>query len=264
MDLGLKGRTALITGSTAGIGYAAARGLASEGAHVILNGRTATRVEQAVARLRAEVPGGEVRGVAADVSTPAGCASLIEAVGPLDILVNNAGIFEPCPFEEIADEAWERFFQTNVMSGIRLSRAWLPRMMAQGWGRIVFVSSESALQIPVEMIHYGMTKTAQLAVARGLAERARGTGVTVNSVLPGPTASEGVADFVRQIGAQRGLDEKAMEREFFRSARPSSLLQRFLTPEEVAHLIVYTCSAAASGTTGAALLVDGGVVRSIA
>jgi NAD(P)-dependent dehydrogenase (short-subunit alcohol dehydrogenase family) len=264
MNLGLEGRTALITGSTAGIGYAAALVFAREKATVILNGRTPERVAQAVERLRAAVPGATVRGVAADVSTAAGCASLIEQVGDLDILVNNAGIFEPCAFEEIPDEAWERFFQTNVMSGIRLSRAWLPRMMAKNWGRIVFVSSESALQIPVEMIHYGMTKTAQLAVARGLAERARGTGVTVNSVLPGPTASEGVADFVRQIGAQRGLDEKAMEREFFSSARPSSLLQRFLTPEEVANLIVYTCSVAASGTTGAALLVDGGVVRSIA
>jgi NAD(P)-dependent dehydrogenase (short-subunit alcohol dehydrogenase family) len=198
------------------------------------------------------------------VSTAAGAASLVEQVGDLDVLVNNAGIFEPCPFEEIPDEAWERFFQTNVMSGVRLARAWLPRMLAKNWGRIVFVSSESALQIPVEMIHYGMTKTAQLAVARGLAERTRGTGVTVNSVLPGPTASEGVADFVRQMAAQRGLSEPDMEREFFATARPSSLLQRFLTPEEVANLIVYTCSAAASGTNGAALLVDGGVVRSIA
>lgn len=180
------------------------------------------------------------------------------------MLVNNAGVFDPCPFEDIPDTEWSRFFETNVMSGVRLARAWLPRMLARGFGRIVFVSSESALQIPVEMIHYGMTKTAQLAVARGLAERTRGTNVTVNSVLPGPTSSEGVADFVRQLGTQRGLSEAAMELEFFASARPSSILQRFISPDEVANLIVYVASEAANATNGAALLVDGGVVRSIA
>lgn len=263
MDLGLKGRTVLVTGSTAGIGYAAARAFAREGAHVVLNGRSRERVEATVARLRGEVAGAEVRGVDADLGTAAGATRLIEQAGDLDVLVNNAGVFEPRAFEEIADEEWTRLFETNVMSGVRLARAYLPKMLAKNYGRIVFVSSESALQIPVEMIHYGMTKTAQLAVARGLAERTRGTGVTVNSVLPGPTASEGVTDFVRELGAQRGLSEAAMEREFFASARPSSLLQRFITPEEVANLIVYVSGEAASATNGASLRVDGGVVRSI-
>ncbi len=263
MDLGLKGRTVLVTGSTAGIGYATARTFAREGARVVLNGRSRERVEATVARLRGEAPGAEVRGVDADVGTAAGAARLVEQAGELDVLVNNAGVFEPRAFEEITDEEWTRMFETNVMSGVRLARAYLPKMLAKNYGRIVFVSSESARQIPVEMIHYGMTKTAQLAVARGLAERTRGTGVTVNSVLPGPTSSEGVNDFVRELGAQRGLSEAAMEREFFASARPTSLLQRFITPDEVANLIVYVSSDAASATNGASLLVDGGVVRSI-
>lgn len=264
MDLGLKGRSALVTGSTAGIGFAAARALAREGAHVIVNGRSAERVAQAVERIRADAPGSEVRGAAADLSTAAGVEQLIAQVGPaLDILVNNAGIFEPKPFEDIPDEEWFRFFETNVMSGVRLARAWFPGMLARNSGRILFVSSESARQIPVEMIHYGMTKSAQLAIARGLAERTRGTNVTVNSVLPGPTSSEGVSEFVRQMGAQRGMSEAEMEREFFASARPSSLLQRFITPDEVANMIVYLASDAASATSGSSVLVDGGVVRSV-
>jgi NAD(P)-dependent dehydrogenase (short-subunit alcohol dehydrogenase family) len=263
MDLGLRGKRALVTGSTAGIGLAAARQLAAEGAVVVVNGRTTERVRSAARSIEDAVPGAEVRGVAADLGTAAGCAALVAEVPEVDVLVNNVGIFEPKPFEEIPDADWMRFFETNVMSGVRLARAYLPAMRERGWGRVVFVSSESAVQIPVEMIHYGMTKTAQIAVARGLAESLVGTGVTVNSVLPGPTSSEGVGDFVARLGESRGLDFAAMEREFFASARPSSLLQRFATPDEVAAMIVYVCSARASATTGAALRVDGGVVRSI-
>lgn len=264
MDLGLTARRALVTGSTAGIGYATARELAREGAHVTLNGRTASRVDAAVARLRAELPGARIDGVALDLGQAEGCNALFERLPAVDILVNNLGIFEPKPFAEIPDEDWLRFFEVNVLSGIRLSRHYVAGMRAQDWGRIVFVSSESGLQIPVEMIHYGMTKTAQLAVARGLAETLKGTGVTVNSVLPGPTASEGVGTFVADLAAQQGTDVTTVEREFFATARPSSILQRFATPEEVAAMIVYLCSARASATTGSALRVDGGVVRSIA
>jgi NAD(P)-dependent dehydrogenase (short-subunit alcohol dehydrogenase family) len=263
MDLGLKGKRALVTGSTAGIGFATARFLASEGAEVTINGRTAERVEAAVRTLEREVPGTVVSGVAADLGTAAGCAALTRGVSELDILVNNVGIFEPRPFEEIPDEDWLRFFETNVMSGVRLSRHYLPGMRKRDWGRIVFVSSESALQIPVEMIHYGMTKTAQIAVARGLAESLTGTGVTVNSVLPGPTRSEGVGDFITRLAEAQGTDAAAAERDFFATARPSSIIQRFATSDEVAAMIVYVCSARASATTGAALRVDGGVVRAV-
>lgn len=263
MDLGLTGKRALVTGSTAGIGYAAARALAREGAVVTINGRTSGRVEIALAQLQAEVPGATVSGFAADLSTAAGCAALVAGRPELDILVNNMGIFEPKPFEQITDGDWLRFFETNVLSGIRLARHYVPGMRARNWGRVVFVSSESAVQIPAEMIHYGMTKTAQLAVARGLAETLAGTGVTVNSVLPGPTASEGVGTFVEQMAKERGVDAATMEREFFATARPSSLIQRFATSDEVAAMIAYVCSAAASATTGAALRVDGGTVRSI-
>jgi NAD(P)-dependent dehydrogenase (short-subunit alcohol dehydrogenase family) len=264
MDLGLTGKLALVTGSTAGIGYATARRFAMEGAVVVVNGRTEARVIGAVETLRRAVPGADVRGVAADVGTAEGARALMAALPVVDVLVNNAGIFEPKDFFAIDDADWTRFFETNVMSGVRLSRHYLPVMLQRDWGRIVFVSSESGLQIPVEMIHYGTTKTAQLAVARGLAERARGSGVTVNSVLPGPTRSEGVGDFVRDLAKVRGVAEAEVERDFFTTARPSSLLGRFATPDEVANLIVYTCSAAASATTGASLRVDGGVVRSIA
>lgn len=263
MDLGLRGRRALVTGSTLGIGFAAARQLAAEGASVVLNGRSAERVDEAVGRLRAAVAGADVQGIAADLGTAEGCATVTAAFPDLDVLVNNLGIFEPRPFEEIADADWLRFFEVNVLSGVRLARHYLPGMRERDWGRIVFVSSESAVQIPVEMIHYGMTKTAQLAVARGLAESTAGSGVTVNSVLPGPTASEGVATFVGQMAESRGVDFATMEREFFAQARPSSLLQRFATPDEAAAMIVYVCSAQASATNGAALRVDGGVVRSI-
>jgi NAD(P)-dependent dehydrogenase (short-subunit alcohol dehydrogenase family) len=264
MDLGLTGKRALVTGSTAGIGYATAELLAREGASVIVNGRTAARVEAAAAKLRAEVSGASVAGFAADLAQAAGCDALIAAHPDVDVLVNNMGIFEPKPFEAITDQDWLRFFEANVLSGIRLSRHYVGGMRARNFGRIVFVSSESGLQIPAEMIHYGMTKTAQIAVARGLAESLAGTAVTVNSVLPGPTSSEGVGTFVAQLAESRKLSFEAMEREFFATARPSSLIQRFSTPEEVASLIVYVCSARASATTGAALRVDGGVVRSIA
>jgi NAD(P)-dependent dehydrogenase (short-subunit alcohol dehydrogenase family) len=263
MDLHLQGKRALVTGSTAGIGFATALGLAREAAVVVVNGRTWERTNAAADQIRKQMPGAEVKGVAADLSTAQGCEELIQAVPSVDLLVNNVGIFEPKPFEEILDADWTRFFETNVMSGVRLSRHYLKGMRERNWGRIVFLSSESGLQIPAEMIHYGMTKTAQLAIARGLAETTAGSGVTVNSVLPGPTCSEGVATFVERMAAQRGIDFETMEKEFFQHARPSSLLQRFATVEEVASMIVYVCSEAASATNGAALRVDGGVVRAI-
>jgi NAD(P)-dependent dehydrogenase (short-subunit alcohol dehydrogenase family) len=264
MDLGLRSKRALVTGSTAGIGYATARALAREGASVVLNGRTAQRVDEAVAKLRKEAPDAEVRGIALDLATADGANQLFGQLRDVDVLVNNLGIFEPKPFEQIPDEDWLRFFEVNVLSGIRLSRHYVAGMRARDWGRIVFVSSESGLQIPTEMIHYGMTKTAQLAVSRGLAETLAGTGVTVNSVLPGPTASEGVGDFVADLARQQKTDAASVEREFFKTARPSSLIQRFASPDEVAAMIAYVCSERASATTGAALRVDGGVLRSIA
>jgi len=264
MDLGLRGKQALVTGSTAGIGFATARQLAREGVHVTVNGRTAGRVDKALEQLRREAPEAQVHGIAADLGSATGCQAVINRLPDVDLLVNNLGIFEPKPFEQIPDEDWLRFFETNVLSGIRLARHYVSGMRTRNWGRIVFVSSESALQIPVEMIHYGVTKTAQLAVSRGLAESLTGTGVTVNSVLPGPTASEGVGQFVAQMAATRGVDPATVEREFFATARPSSVLQRFETPDEIAALITFVCSAPASAITGAALRVDGGVVRAIA
>jgi NAD(P)-dependent dehydrogenase (short-subunit alcohol dehydrogenase family) len=263
MELGLRDRRALVTGSTAGIGFATAHLLAGEGADVVVNGRTEARVSEAIARIREEYPGAQLTGVAADLGTADGCADLLERVPAVEILVNNVGIFEPKPFEEIPDGDWFRFFETNVMSGVRLCRHYLARMRIRNWGRIVFVSSESAVQIPAEMIHYGMTKTAQVAIARGIAETTAGTGITVNSVLAGPTASEGVSAFVDQLARSRGLDFEAMERDFFESARPSSLLRRFARPEEVAAAIVYLCSEPASATNRAAVRADGGVVRAI-
>jgi NAD(P)-dependent dehydrogenase (short-subunit alcohol dehydrogenase family) len=260
MDLQLSGKTALVTGSTAGIGYAIAASLARERASVIVNGRTQTRVDAAVAKLGAA--GIQAKGLAADMGTAAGAALAIERFPSVEILVNNLGIFEPKPFESIPDEDWFRIFEVNVMSGVRLSRHYLPRMKEAGWGRIVFVSSESAIQIPAEMIHYGMTKTAQLAISRGLAETTAGTGVTVNAILPGPTASEGVGEFVGKLAEDQGTDRAAVEEEFFRSMRPTSLLRRFAKPEEVAALVTFVCSPLSSATNGAALRVDGGVLRS--
>lgn len=263
MDLGIAGKAALVTGSTAGIGFATAKVLAEEGARVVLNGRSADRMKAACAALREAVPGADVTGVAADLGTAEGCATLTAAVPEADILVNNLGIFEPKPFGEIPDADWLRFFEVNVLSGVRLSRHYLPGMVSRNWGRIVFVSSESGVNIPSEMIHYGMTKTAQLAVARGLAEMTAGTGVTVNSALPGPTASEGVATFVAELAKQEGKSLEEMERVFFETARPSSLLRRFERVDEVASMIAYVCSARASGTNGAALRVEGGLLRGI-
>jgi NAD(P)-dependent dehydrogenase (short-subunit alcohol dehydrogenase family) len=260
MDYQLKNKQALVSGSTKGIGFATALALTREGAHVIINGRTEASVTDATARLKTEVPSAQVTGFAGDLSQPDEIAKLVDRHPKVDILVNNLGIFDPKPFEEIPDEDWQRFFDVNVMSGVRLSRAYLPGMKQRGWGRIVFISSESGIQIPVEMIHYGMTKTAQLALSRGLAESCAGTGVTVNSVLPGPTNSEGVSDFVNKLSGGKSFEE--FEKTFFEQARPSSLLKRFITPEEVANMVAYVCSPAASATTGAALRVDGGVVRS--
>lgn len=263
MDLGLEGQTALVTGSTAGIGLAAAVAFAREKARVVVNGRSEERVQKAIAHVQNAVPGARVEGVAADLSTAAGAEKIVAAFPEVDVLVNNAGVFAPVAFEDIPDAEWLRFFETNVLSGVRLARHYFPRMLKKDYGRIVFVSSESALQIPVEMIHYGMTKTAQLAVARGLAERTRGTGVTVNSVLPGPTASDGVGDFVKELAKSKGLSFEEMEKEFFAHARPSSLLARFATVDEIASMIVYIASRAASATNGASVRVDGGVVRAI-
>ena len=262
MDLKLRGKRALVTGSTAGIGFAVARGLARERAEVIVNGRSEDKVADAVRRITAEM-GSSATGIAADLSSAEGVNRLLERAGRVDILINNVGVFEPVPFLEISDQDWFRFFELNVMSGVRLSRALLPSMLRRNWGRIIFVSSESGVQIPAEMVHYGVTKTAQLALARGLAETTAGTNVTVNSVLPGPTRSEGVGQFVQDMAKGQGGDEGAVEKEFFRSVRPSSLLKRFATPKEVAVMVVYVCSPRASATNGAALRVDGGVVRSI-
>jgi len=255
MDLGLSSKTVLVSGSTAGIGFAAALGLAREGAAVVVNGRTAKRVAEAVSKIQQETGNEKVSGVAADLGTAAGAAEVIRQVPTVDILVNNVGIFEIKPFGEITDEDW--------LSGVRLSRHYFPGMIAQNWGRIVFISSESAVNIPAEMIHYGMTKTAQLAVARGLAEMTVSTGVTVNSVLPGPTRSEGVGTFLSQFALAQGITEEKMEAEFFQNARPSSLIHRFASTDEVASMITFVCSEAASAVNGAALRVEGGVVRSI-
>lgn len=263
MDLQLTNKTALVTGSTAGIGFAIASLLADEGAAVILSGRSQGRVDDAIRRLRSAKQNAQVTGVAADLGTKEGVALLTSKVPVVDILVNNLGIFEPKPFQDIADEDWLRFFEVNVLSGVRLSRFYLPAMLKQNWGRIVFISSESGVNIPVEMIHYGVTKTAQIALARGLAETTAGTNVTVNSVLPGPTRSEGVEKFVEDLAKGQGTSAAKVEAEFFRTARPSSLLKRFATPDEVAAMVAYVCSPRASATNGAALRVDGGVVRSI-
>jgi hypothetical protein len=263
MDLQLTDKKALVSGSTAGIGFAIASLLAQEGASVVVSGRSQRRVEEAVQRIRTERKTAQVTGVAADLATKEGVDLLTGKVPAVDVLVNNLGIFEPKPFAAITDADWLRFFEVNVLSGVRLSRFYLPQMLQKNWGRIVFMSSESALNTPAEMVHYGLTKTAQLALSRGLAELTAGTGVTVNSVLPGPTRSEGVEQFVKDMAKGQGTDEATVEAEFFRTVRPSSLLRRFETPEEVAAMVVYVCSPRASATNGAALRVDGGVVRSI-
>lgn len=261
MDLKLSGKIALVSGSTAGIGNAIATSLAREGATVIVSGRTPAAVAAAVAAMRAGASG-EVLGFAGDLSDAAVVDALLQRHPRVDILVNNLGIFEVKPFAEITDADWRRFFDVNVLSGARLARLYLPGMLERNWGRIIFISSESGYHIPAEMIHYGMTKAAQIAVARGLAETTAGTGVTVNSVLPGPTRSRGVGDFVAEMAAQSGQSAQTVEKEFFKTARPTSLLQRFATPEEVAAMVTYVASPLSSATNGAALRVDGGTIKS--
>lgn len=263
MHIDLTGRTAVVTGSTAGIGLAIASGLAGTGAHVVITGRTQARVDEAMATVATAVAGAKLSGVAADLGTLEGAQQLLAQVPDADILINNLGIFEPKAFFDIPDSDWVRFFEVNVLSGVRLSRHYAQGMAKRGWGRIQFVSSESGVQIPAEMVHYGMSKTAQLAVSRGLAETLAGTGVTVNAILPGPTRSEGVSDFFGKIAAEQGVSQAEVERDFIQTHRPSSLIKRLATVEEVANLAVYLASEQASATTGAAMRVDGGVVRSV-
>jgi len=264
MDLQLKGKTALVTGSTAGIGFAIAQLLAEEGATVVINGRTETRVNQAIEKIKATNAAAQLIAAPFDLSNTRDIASLLQEIHSVDILVNNAGIYDAKPFVDISDEEWLHIFNVNVMSGIRLSRHYLVPMLKQNWGRIIFISSESGLQIPGEMVHYGMSKTAQLAVARGIAETTAGTNVTANAVLPGPTTSEGVIQFVESMGKEHHKTPAQIEQEFFATMRPSSLIRRFAAPQEVANMVAFLCSPLSSATNGAAVRVDGGVVRSIA
>ncbi|MGA7827933.1 MAG: SDR family oxidoreductase [Geobacteraceae bacterium] len=259
MDLALQDKLALVSGSTKGIGFAIAKALAAEGARVIVNGRSDSSVREALAAIRASLPDAALEGFAADLATAEGAAEIVRRYPAPEILVNSLGIYEPQPFEEISDDEWRRFFEINVLSAVRLSRAYLPGMKQRNWGRIVFISSESGIQIPAEMIHYGMTKTALLAVSRGIAETCVGTGVTSNAVLPGPTLSAGVQDFVTKLSEGKSFEE--FEKEFFTEVRPTSLLKRFAAPAEVASLVAYLCSPLSSATNGAALRVDGGVVK---
>jgi NAD(P)-dependent dehydrogenase (short-subunit alcohol dehydrogenase family) len=263
MNLGLKGKTAVVSGSTAGIGFATAAALAAEGAQVFINGRTEARVNSAMEQIAKSVAAAQLRGVAADLGTAAGVEAFLKKVPEADILVNNLGIFEPKPFLEIPDSDWLRFFEVNVLSGVRLSRHFLPGMLKKKWGRIIFISSESAQHIPAEMVHYGMTKTAQVAIARGIADSVAATGVTVNSILAGPTASEGVGGFVEDMAKQQGVTKAEIEKQFFSTVRPTSLLKRFETPEEVAAVVAFVASAQAVAINGSAVRAEGGVIRSI-
>ena len=262
MDLKLNNKVALVTGSTAGIGYAIAETLAAEGAHVIINGRTESRVEQAIKSIKEKNPNANVKGLVSDLSNAEGANKIITELPDLDILVNNMGIFEPKVFEEIPDEDWFKFFETNFMSGLRLSRHYLGKMKQKNSGRIVFISSESAYQIPEEMIHYGVTKSAQIALARGMAETTKGTNITVNTVMPGPTMSEGVGQFVQDLAVAGKTDAKQVEENFFKEMRPTSLIQRFIDPEEIANFTAYVCSPLAGAINGAALRVEGGLLKS--
>jgi NAD(P)-dependent dehydrogenase (short-subunit alcohol dehydrogenase family) len=263
MDLGLRGKIGVVSGSTAGIGMAIAAALATEGAKVVVNGRTQARVDAALKTIQQRVAGADLRGVAADLGTYAGVDAFLRQVPAADVLVNNLGIFDPKPFLEIPDADWIRFFEVNVLSGVRLTRAYLPGMLRKNWGRVIFISSESAQHIPAEMIHYGMTKTAQVAVARGIAESVAGTGVTVNSVLPGPTASEGVGGFLENMAKQQNVSTAEVEKQFFATVRPTSLLKRFETPEEIGSVVAFVASTQAVAINGAAVRAEGGVVRSI-
>lgn len=263
MDLLISGKLALVTGSTAGIGFAIARRLAREGARVIINGRTDARTEEAVAALLKEIPTAQVEGFAADLSTADGAQDLALRYPEVDILVNNLGVYTVKPFENITDQDWMEIIEANFLSGVRLTRQYLPKMKKAGWGRIIFISSESAVNIPVEMIHYGITKTMQIALARGLAETTAGTAVTVNSILPGPTRSEGVNTFVQQMATEQKLSIAQVEEQFFKTIRPTSLLQRFETTDEIANLVAFIASELSAGTNGAALRVEGGLLRSI-
>lgn len=263
MKIELKGRKAIVTGSTAGIGRAIAEGLACAGASVVINGRKEERVAGALREIRALLPDADITGVAADLSTAEGSAVLFAQAADTDILVNNLGTAYVNGFFEQQDSEWMDLFQLNVMSGVRAARHYLPAMVKRGWGRVVFISSESAVAIPKEMIDYGMTKTAQLAVSRGLAELVGGTGVTVNAVLPGPTRSEILGNWMKSTAEESGITQEEAEQNFLKTMRPTTLINRFTTTEEVANMVVYACSEQASGTTGAALRVDGGVLRSI-
>ncbi|HEY9260138.1 SDR family oxidoreductase [Chitinophaga sp.] len=263
MNLQLQGKKALVSGSTQGIGFAIALQLLKEGATVIINGRSTARIEEAIAKLKAEVPGATVTGVAADFGNAAEVQQMLEQVQDVDILVNNAGIFEPKPFVDITDEEWLRFFEINVLSGVRLSRYFFPKMLAKNWGRIIFIASESAIMIPEEMIHYGTTKTAQLSISRGLAELTKGTNVTVNTVLPGPTKSEGVDEFIKKLAEADNVSPDQAEADFFKNKRPSSLIQRFAAVSEIANLVTYVASPLSAATNGAALRADGGLLRTI-
>lgn len=263
MKIDLSGKTAIVTGSGSGIGLAIARGLAGTGASVVVNSRTQAKADEAAASITKAVPGAKVRGVAADVSTAAGCAKLVEAVPNTDVLINNTGIYESKDFFDITDEDWTRYFETNVMSGVRLSRAYMKGMLQRNWGRIVFISSESGINIPIEMIQYGTTKTAQLAISRGLAALTKGTAVTVNSVLPGPTLSEGVETFVKGLARQNGQPEDEAASQFIKQHRSTSLIQRFASVDEIANMVVYVSSREASATNGAALRVEGGILQTI-
>ena len=263
MNYQLENKKSLVTGSTAGIGFAIAEALAGEGAEVIINGRTDDRVAQAIKKIQAKHPKAKLHAFAGDFADPDEVIEVYKRYSKIDILVNNVGVYEPKSFENITDDDWHAIIETNFFSGVRLSRAYLPVMLNHNWGRIIFISSESAVQIPKEMIHYGVTKTMQIALARGLAETTIGTGVTVNSVLPGPTRSEGVEGFVKNVAKEQGKSPAEVEKEFFQTMRPSSLIQRFATNEEVANLVAYVASPLSAATNGAALRVDGGVVRSI-
>lgn len=263
MDLQLNNKIVFISGSTAGIGFAIAKRFLLEGAHVFINGRTNKSINDAVNELKKLVPGANVSGIAADFSKVEDVNKLLQQLPVVDILINNAGIFEPKAFADIPDEDWFKFFEVNVMSGVRLSRQYFPKMLEKNWGRIIFISSESAVFIPDEMIHYGMTKTAQLAVARGLAELTKGSNVTVNSILPGPTKSKGVGGFLNDLSKANNITVEDVEKDFFKNMRPTSLLQRFASIDEIANTVVYYSSPLASATTGASIRVEGGLIRSI-